>query len=49
MGLYKEALSLARAAGDEEAVEQIQQGLMEVQKRKKEQQEKEEREEVELK
>ena len=37
LDLYKEALSLARAAGDEEALEQIQEGLMEVKKRREEQ------------
>ena len=50
LDLYKEALSLARAAGDEEAVEQIQEGLMEVKKRREEQlKETEEEEEVDLK
>ncbi|CAK6981776.1 tetratricopeptide repeat protein 19%2C mitochondrial [Scomber scombrus] len=34
--LYQEALSLARQAGDQEAVEQIHQGLKEVKKRRKE-------------
>ncbi|KAM4604901.1 tetratricopeptide repeat protein 19, mitochondrial isoform 2-T2 [Polymixia lowei] len=37
VGLYREALSLAQAAGDGEAVEQIQEGLRQVVKKKKEQ------------
>ena len=52
LDLYKEALSLAREAGDEEAVEQIQEGLMELKKRREEQlteTEEKEKEEVELK
>lgn len=34
MRLYQEALSLARQAGDQEAVDKIQEGLKEVKKRK---------------
>lgn len=33
--MYKEALALAQSAGDEEAVEQIQEGLKEVGNRRK--------------
>lgn len=36
MRLYQEALSLARQAGDQEAVDQIQEGLKEVKKRRSE-------------
>lgn len=35
-GLYEEALKLARAAGDEEAVEQLEEGLKELEKRRDE-------------
>lgn len=41
---YQEALGLARQAGDKEAVEQIQEGLKEV-KRRRSQERKEEQEE----
>ncbi|XP_078143919.1 tetratricopeptide repeat protein 19, mitochondrial isoform X2 [Centroberyx gerrardi] len=41
VSLYQEALSLAQQAGDQEAVEQIQEGLREVKKKKEEKEEKE--------
>ena len=43
--LYHEALSLAQQAGDQEAVEKMQEGLKEVKKRK-EQERKEEQQEA---
>ncbi|KAM9321754.1 tetratricopeptide repeat protein 19, mitochondrial isoform 2-T3 [Pholidichthys leucotaenia] len=42
---YQEALNLAQQAGDQEAVEQIQEGLREVKKKKKSQEKEEEEEE----
>lgn len=38
MRFYQEALSLARQAGDQEAVDRIQEGLKEVKKRRNQEQ-----------